>query len=221
VIPEARCGYDRLVVRHDSQTELATIVDVDPVAVERPRRRFTGAEWDRLVEIGFFRPDERLELIDGEVRVRSPIGDPHATVASLLAEALRGAYGRGSCVREGGPFAVRDDRLYPDVVVLRGSFDDYLRRTATPADALLVVEVSDSTVATDLGDKAASYAAGGVAEYWVVSLPDQAVVIHREPKPARGRAPARFGDVTTVTKGRLIPPGARRGVSLKSFLRAP
>lgn len=211
-------GYDRAVVRHDSQASFAAVAEVDPVALERPRRRFTGAEWDRLIELGFFRADERLELIDGEVRVRSPIGDPHAVAVAKVARALDRAYGAGHVIWPQNPLSVGDDRLYPDVVVLRGDPDDYGRRRPRPADAPLVIEVADSTLRFDLGEKAAVYAHGGVEEYWVVSLPDRAVVIHREPLKRRGRTPARFGDVTTITRGGLEPPGARRAVTLRSLL---
>lgn len=184
------------------------------------RRRFTGAEWDRLVAIGFFGPHERLELVDGEVRVMSPIGDAHAATVTKVTRALDRAYGDGRFAWAQNPFSVRQDRLYPDVVVLRGEPDDYAARSPTPADATLVVEVADTTLAFDLGAKAAVYAAGGVQECWVVSLPDRAVVVHRTPMKRRGKSPARFADVTTVTEGKLQPPGARQTVSVRSLLPA-
>ncbi len=202
------------MVRHDGQSGVGP-AEVELAAPAAPaRRRFTGTEWDRLVSIGFFGPHERLELVDGEVRVMSPVGDAHAVTVTKVTRALDRAYGEGRFAWAQNPFAVRQDRLYPDVVVLRGDPDDYAARSPTPADAELVVEGADSTLAFDLGRKAAVHAAGEVQEYWVVSLPDRAVVVHREPMKRRGKSPARFADVTTVTERRLQPPGARKTISV-------
>lgn len=208
------------MVRHDTHSGLDA-PEVGPAAPATPaRRRFSGAEWDRLVSIGFFGPDERLELIDGEVQVMSPIGDAHAVTTTKVARALERACGPARFAWAQNPLSVGDDRVYPDVVVLRGAPDDYALRSPRPADALLVVEVADSTLAFDLGRKAQLYARAGVAEYWVVSLPDRAVVMHRSPRKGRGRSPARFEDVSTVTQGKVLLPGGRRGIALASLFPA-
>ncbi len=207
------------MAEHDSQLEVQAAVELAGEAPP-PRRRFTGAEWDRLVAIGFFGPSERLELVDGEVRVMSPIGDAHAVATTKVTRALERACDPTHFAWPRNPFTVSNDRLYPDVVVLRGTPDDYAEHSPGPADALLVVEIADSTLAFDLGRKAQLYAHGGVKEYWVVSLPDRAVVVHRSPRKGRGRSPARFASVTTITQGKLLLPGGRRAIALGSLLPA-
>lgn len=184
------------------------------------RRRFTSAEWDRMVELGLFGPDERLELVDGEVLVMSPIGDPHATSAGLVAEALRALTPPDTCyVREEKPLRLAEQRLYPDVVLARGQIRDHTRRSPTAAETLLVVEVADTTLAYDLGKKADVYAEARVPEYWVVSIPDRAIVVHRGPRRRRS-APRgwAWSEVVQVAGGKVRPPGARRSVAVKDLL---
>jgi Uma2 family endonuclease len=101
------------------------------------RKRFSGAEWDRMLAAGLFDEDERLELIDGEVVVMSPIGDLHATVHSLLSELLRRALPKDHFVREEKPLNTEESRLYPDVAVVVGDPDRYARRSPTATDAPL------------------------------------------------------------------------------------
>ena len=66
-------------------------------------RRWTRREYERLVETGFFRPGEPIELIGGELRVAEPQGEPHAVAGGLIGDALRAAFGPGWIVREDKP----------------------------------------------------------------------------------------------------------------------
>ncbi len=208
-------------MRHDAVTAAQERPPLD-APEGRPRRRFSGDEWDRIVRLGLFGPEERLELVDGEVVVMSPIGDPHSTVTGLLMEVLPAARSAGHCVRQEAPLRLGEHRLYPDVAVLRGSQDDFLRRSPAARDVALLVEVADSTVAYDLGTKATIYAAGGIPEYWVVDLPGQAVVVHQAPRRSRG-VPRGWvwSSIERVARGRLTAPGCRRAIAITSFLRAP
>ena len=100
------------MVRHDSLPGPGP-TDLELEVPTPSRRRSTGAEWDRLVAIGFFGPDERLELIDGEVRVMSPIGDLHAVTVTKVTRSLDRAFGDGFFSWSQNPLAVGEDRLYP------------------------------------------------------------------------------------------------------------
>lgn len=206
-LPDPEPAASRVAVRH---TEAAA----------PPRRRFTGTEWDRLVREGFFGPHERLELVNGEVRVMSPVGDPHATVVYLAAEACRRAYSNRYLVREEKPLAAGEQRLYPDLVVVEGPPDRFLSRSPRGSEVALLMEVADSTLAYDLGEKAAIYAAARVREYWVADLNEGVLVVHHTPRRRRGLLHGwAYAEVREVGKGRLTPPGARRAVGLSSFLR--
>jgi Uma2 family endonuclease len=190
---------------------------VSEVVLER--KRFSGAEWDRMLALGLFDEDQRLELIDGEVVVMSPIGDLHATVHSLLSELLRRALPKDHFVREEKPLNTEESRLYPDVTVVVGDPDRYARRSPTATDAPLVVEIADTTVARDLVVKAQVYARAGIREYWVVVIPEQVVVVHRQPR--RRKEKAFYAEVERVTAGTLKAAPMRRAIKVSAFLRGP
>src|SRR5918995_6305447 len=123
-------------------------------------RRWTRREYDRLVELGVFRPDERLELLDGVLMVREPQHAPHALVIRACEEALRVAFSAGWDVRVQLPIALDPhSEPEPDVAVVPGSFRDYPHEH--PSRPVLLVEVSDTTLALDRR-KTGLYARAGV-----------------------------------------------------------
>jgi Uma2 family endonuclease len=152
-------------------------------------RRWTRQEYERMTEAGVLTPDDRVELVGGEILTVTPQKSLHATAVVLASEALRRVLTANLHVRTQLPLALGDDsEPEPDVAVVGGSMRDY--RDAHPQSALLVIEVSDSTLAFDRHVKGSLYARAGVAEYWVVSLVDSVVEIYREPAPDPS---ARFG----------------------------
>jgi len=148
------------------------------------RRRFTVPEFARLVEVGLFRADERLELVQGEVVEMSPIGERHAACVDLLTRSVSRRAGDLAIVRVQGPLAVPDDsELYPDITLLKPRDDFYRSRKPTGADVLLVVEVSDTTLVYDRDVKAPIYGRGGVPEFWLVDLGGRRIDVFSQPTP--------------------------------------
>lgn len=144
------------------------------------RRLFTRADWRAMAEAGVF-GDEALELIDGEVAVMAPEGPDHASLGGRIGDILRPAFGEGWHVRTNLPMAGPGicTEIRPDVAVVKGGWRDYM--SEHPSTAGLVVEVSRSSLAFALGDKAGIYAAMGVREYWVVDMATGRLVVHRDP----------------------------------------
>lgn len=143
-------------------------------------RKWSRREYDRLVDVGILRPDECLELIDGEILEKGPQGSRHAAVVSLVQKALHAAVGPGQSIRSQLPLALGDDsEPEPDCAVIEGEIRDFLDHH--PQAALLVVEVSGSSSPIDRGRKLALYARHGVPEYWIVDLTAVRVIVHRDP----------------------------------------
>ena len=92
----------------------------------------------------------------------------------------------------------------PDLAVA-GSPRDYLQRK--PSTAVLVIEVSDSSLDFDTGEKASLYASAGIADYWVVDLVNRQVIVFRDPRP---EASKRFGftyaNAITLQASQLVSP---------------
>ena len=101
-------------------------------------RRWTRQEYDRMIEAGVLTPDDRVELIDGEILSTTPQGSPHATAVLLVQDALRVSFGRDVHIRAQLPIALGlDSEPEPDVAVVAGSVRDY--RDAHPQSALLEI----------------------------------------------------------------------------------
>jgi Uma2 family endonuclease len=145
-------------------------------------RRWSRAEYDRMIEVGVLDEDERIELLGGELVVREPQGSPHYTAIMLVDEALRAAFGPGWFVRTHGPVALDDDsEPEPDVSVVPGGVRDY--SLEHPARPVLVVEVtaSRSRLTFDRAHKGSLYARAGLAEYWILNLIQNVLEVHRTP----------------------------------------
>jgi len=168
---------------------------------------------------GIFKSDERVELLDGEILVMSPQCPRHVVVLNLLAALLRVAFASSATVRTQQPLALEDrSEPEPDIAVVPGEERDYL--SAHPRSALLVVEVSDTTLATDRGKKAEAYARAGIRDYWVVNLVDSVVEVHRNPRRVSRALGWSYESVKRVKIKESVSPLAlpRRKVRVADFL---
>jgi Uma2 family endonuclease len=163
-----------------------------------PRYAFTVAEVEAMVAAGIIAQDERIELIEGELVPMSPKGIRHEVVRYAFTKwwSRRLSERHGVLVETTLRLA---EKVYvePDILV----FDDSvgLRRLGA-ATVLLAVEIADTSLAYDLGTKAAIYAAHGVGELWVVDANTVETHVHRDPV---GGA---YTSVTTHAAGALLTP---------------
>jgi Uma2 family endonuclease len=161
-----------------------------PTARGQSPRPFTRAELERMYDAGILRPDEKIELIGGELIPKElPMKSAHATAIRLCVRALQNAFPEeaGYLVDTQLPLALSErDQPLPDVAVVEGSIRDFAR--AHPTRAVLVVEVSEATLRLDRHTKASLYAWAGIPEYWIVNLVEGVLEVFREPAPMAGRA---------------------------------
>jgi Uma2 family endonuclease len=173
------------------------------VAAPQPRR-WSREEYYALAEQGWFQ-GQRVELIDGEIWEMSPQHELHFQAILLAGDVLRDAFGPGHTVRPQGPLklgAISDPE--PDLAVVPGSARDYVEH---PTNALLVVEVSESSLAFDRSHKASLYAFAGIQEYWIINLVARQLEVHRDPIPDTQETHGfRYDDVTTLRGGDAVSP---------------
>jgi len=171
--------------------------------------RLDAEQYFALVAAGDIRPDDRVELLEGVVVSMSPQGSPHANaiarINSLLVP-LVGARGvvRVQCSFRAGRYNVPE----PDFAVVPGPLERWEHEH--PSEALLIVEVSDSSLPTDRLSKAAIYAAAGVPQYLVVNLPGDRI----ETFAGSDRARARWARADPAFRGGRIPLVGLPGLAL-------
>lgn len=159
-------------------------------------RHWTRDEYHRMAELGMF-VDERVELVQGEILTMSPMGAGHATALELVAEILRATYGDGHWVRVQLPLRLTEQsEPEPDLAVVPGGPRDYRQH---PNAAILVVEVSDTTLHFDRTTKKQLYAACGLPHYWILNLIDRQLETYSSPSEGRYQQENIIGENDTVT----------------------
>jgi Uma2 family endonuclease len=138
----------------------------------------------RAGEAGIF-GDLRVELVEGEVLQMSPMGNPHTVALMLLYSEASQVVGNRYTFLFQGPLAISDkSQLYPDAAILSGMPRDY--KAKLPQKALLIIEISESTLNFDRTVKARIYAAAGIPEYWIINLVNQQIEVLRKPTATDG-----------------------------------
>jgi len=181
------------------------------------RRRFTVAEYYAMAEAGILAPDERVELLDGDVIVMPPINEWHASRVGRFTNTLPIHFQGQAIVWVQSPVRLDDaSEPQPDVMLLRWRDDFYGGGHPGPADVLLLIEVSDTTVDYDRSAKLAAYAAAGIPEVWIASRRDRRIESYSDPagdayatvryyEPGESIAPQAFPDVV-LQVDQIIPP---------------
>jgi Uma2 family endonuclease len=172
--------YRRMVsIRAVPQAD-AELVDGVVVVGLRPYR-FSDEDYARLGEEGILDEDARVELVDGEIIQMTPIGPRHSTAVSRVAQLLY-RFGGSREVRTQDVIVLRKGfRPHPDAVLYRSPTDAYALEHPRAEDALLVVEVADTSLLYDRTLKAEHYASAGIPEYWLVDLKRDVVVVMERP----------------------------------------
>jgi Uma2 family endonuclease len=173
----------------------------EPLPEQFPhRRRFTRDECRFLTDNGLL--DGRWELVDGEIISKMGQNPPHRVGVALVMAWLTQLF-PPLRVQVQGPIDVaqEDNPLNepePDVVVLDRPSTDYMDGNPPPEAALLIVEVSDTSLRLDLTTKMARYARAGISDYWVVDLNGRRIVVHRAPAEDRYASVVSFGEEEVV-----------------------
>lgn len=143
------------------------------------RRGFTLAEVEKMIEVGILDADEKFELIDGEIVPKGPQATPHLYMKGRIGRWLAGAAPATLDVIQDATLVLAPKTfLEPDILVLS---PDRRRRYPRPDQAMLVVEIADTSRARDLHTKAPRYGAAGVPELWVVELNERVTYVFRGP----------------------------------------
>ena len=182
------------------------------------KKLFTVDDYHAMARTGILGEDDRVELIEGEIVLMAAIGSRHQAVVDRLTRLFVTRVGDRAIVRVQGPLRLAPiTEPQPDLQLLAPRDDFYTAAHPSQYEALLVVEVADTSLRFDRDEKAAVYARRGVRELWIVDVAGERILVLRSPSPAgygesvavpRGAslAPEAFPDVVVGTEDLLGPP---------------
>ena len=178
--------------------------------IEVARRLFTVDEYDQMVEAGILTKADRVELIEGEILEMSPIGPRHAACVDRATDQFAPPLHGRAIVRIQGPIRLGDfSKPQPDLILLKYQKDFYAPKGAVTKDALLVIEVSETSFRYDRGPKLALYAKHGVVEVWIEDLNTDTLLVFRD------RQPHGYATTLELKRGDSVSPLAFPDLSVK------
>lgn len=152
------------------------------MALDTQRWQFTVSDFLRMGKAGIFSKDDRVELMDGEIRAMSPVGPEHVAVINRLNVCLHRLFGTDAIVSVQNPVQLNDfTEPLPDLAVLRFRENFYADAHPVPDDVLLLIEVADSSLGYDSNEKLSRYAQAGIFEYWIVDVERKRVIQYTTP----------------------------------------
>ncbi|MBB6051776.1 Uma2 family endonuclease [Armatimonas rosea] len=172
---------------------------------------WTRETYHQAVELGLFGTSPKVELIRGEIYLKTPMNRPHATAVVKSEQVIQTALGETNHVQSQVPIGLSTDgEPEPDIAIIIGQPDDYTEHP-TEHDVLLVMEISDSTLAFDKGLKSEVYAEAGIAEYWILDINARTLEVRREPHGTIYRSTHLYDD--TQSAAPLAKPDAQISVA--------
>jgi Uma2 family endonuclease len=174
------------------------------------RMRISVDRYEKMVETGVLTKYDRVELIEGDMINEPGVNPPHSAITARLNELLVLSVGRSVTVSPCGSVRLGDFSVpQPDLMLLTRREDFYFGRRPTAADVLLLIEISDSSLAYDQSTKRALYARYGVEEYWVVDVQGERVFVYSEP------AGEGYARVVECTRADIVSPRAVPAVQIQ------
>ncbi len=148
------------------------------------RKKFTVEEYHQLGELGIIGPDERTELIDGDIMLMAPMGSGHVSCLIGLIEIFPKLLNDRASVVAQTPVRL-NGRLEPepDISILKRRGDRYRYQLPQPQDVYLLIEVSVTTAGYDRNEKSVLYSQAGIIELWIVDVKAELIEVYRNPGP--------------------------------------
>lgn len=174
-------------------------LSVAPAVAPLRLRRFTVAEYQRLIDEGFFGSDERFELLDGLITQKMSRNPPHDASLDRARRRIERLLGPGWMLRVQSAIVTSDSQPEPDLAVVRGNEGDFDRQHPSASETVLVVEVANTSLADDSGIKLRTYAAAGISEYWIINIMARRVEVLTAPN---GNS---YGRRTVYTEADAVP----------------
>lgn len=164
--------------------------------------KFTLEQFEQLSDLGIV-SDKHVELLNGELYLKGKQNRPHANAVRRLTRRFERLLNDRTVVSSQLPMillAPPPDFVEPDVALLKLPDSQYDETDVNSGHALLVIELSDSTLERDRGPKLEAYARNNVPEYWILNLNAEELEMYRDPKGTK------YLSRVTLEKGQTASP---------------
>ena len=153
------------------------------MGVAAKRYLFTVEDYYKMAEAGILSPEDRVELIHGQIVRMSPIKSPHGGCVKRLNALLNQLFGETAIVSIQDPLKLgKFSEPEPDLMLLKPAPDFYATQHPVPQDVYLLIEVADTSLAYDRKVKLPLYAESGIPCVWIVNLPERCVEVYSVPE---------------------------------------
>ena len=163
-------------------------------------RKWTVKEYHKLGEMGVFHPEERVELLSGNIIKMSAKGTAHTSALGRTDRLLQNLFGNLAWVRMQDPIALDDNsEPEPDIALVRIDPLDYATHHPTPSEVYLIIEVADTSLTFDREIKAKAYARSGITDYWVLNVNERQLHVFREPADDGYQSEVILGETASIS----------------------
>ncbi len=160
---------------------MTSVAEIEKFSRVTPKR-FRVEDFRKMTEVGILPEESGWEIIDGYLIDKMSIGSKHASVVRRLSKYLERKFGDIAQISGQNPVHIDEyNEPEPDIALLKPREDFYAESHPTPADVLLLIEVSDSTVEYDRETKKTLYAEAGIAEFWLINLKNKTIEVYTQP----------------------------------------
>ena len=146
--------------------------------------RFTVKQYHKMIADGVLTEDDRVELLEGYLVDKMPHDPIHDGTIQKINRRLVRAIPAGWEVRVQSAVTLSQSEPEPDLALVREDRNGFMNRHPGISDFGILIEVSNSTLDTDRGDKGAIYARAGLPEYWIVNVLDLQIEVFERPSGA-------------------------------------
>ncbi|MFM2060473.1 MAG: hypothetical protein RLZZ507_143 [Cyanobacteriota bacterium] len=163
-------------------------------------RQISVTEYHRMVEMGIFHPEERLELLSGQILKMAAKGTAHEAAITRIQRILNQRLGDQVLIRTQSPITLDDfSEPEPDVAVVKTNVLDYEDHHPQPSEVFLVIEVADSSLKYDREVKSLAYAKSGIIDYWVLDVNGRKLCVYHDPSIAGYQSESILGENLTIS----------------------
>jgi len=147
-------------------------------------RRWSVAEYHRLIDTGFLGEDDPVHLLEGNMVLRMPPNPPYSNTVTRSFRTLVKVLPDAWQLRSEQPITLPDSEPQPDIALARGDYTTFRNRHPGPSDIGLIVEVADTSLIVDRVDMGRIYARAGLLVYWIINVVDRQVEVYTDPRPS-------------------------------------